>query len=165
MSLLFSVKTGNMLLKKIPLPLLIPIFLVATLLVIWHYDFDRLGSVPFGTRSAAYSLFFDQTFAIDNFKDNAGVDFAYYNGHYYSGYPPLVPVITAAFLAVEQVFVYSYGKVFGPINGHVAWWLESWFIALPQILSLCGLAWLLFGLLRLTMICRLLSSSFWGFIY
>lgn len=137
-----------MTLNKLRLSLLLPIFLVSSLLVIWHYDFDRLGSVPFGTRSAAYSLFFDKTFAIDNYKDNAGVDFAFYNGHYYSGYPPLVPVITAAFLGVEQVFVYLYQKIFGPINGHIAWWLESWFIALPQILSLCGLSWLLFGLLR-----------------
>jgi hypothetical protein len=128
--------------------LVLPIFLVSSLLVIWHYDFDRLGSVPFGTRSAAFSLFFNRTFAIDEFKDNAGVDFAFFNGHYYSGYPPLVPIITAGFLAIEQVFVYAHTRVLGHINGHIAWGLESWFIALPQILSLCGLSWLLFGLLR-----------------
>lgn len=130
------------------LGLVLSVFLVSSLLTIWHYDFDRLGSVPFGIRATAFSIFFSHTVRIDGYWEAAGVDYAWNAGHYYSGYPPLVATVTAVSLGIEQVGVFAYTKVVGQINGHIAWLLESWFIALPQILSLCGLTWLLFKLLR-----------------
>lgn len=134
--------------KKLVFGLFISIFVVSSLLTTWHLDFDRLGSIPFGDRALTYSIFFNHSLNIDKYWESAGSDFAWYNGHYFSGYPPLVPLVTVPFLASEQVIAFLWVHLIGSFNGHLAWALESWFLSMPQGLALGLTSVLVFNLLR-----------------
>lgn len=134
--------------KKLVVSLFLSIFVVSSLLTTWHLDFDRLGSIPFGDRALTYAIFYNHTLNLDKYWESAGSDFSWYNGHYFSGYPPLVPVLTVPFLAAEQVIAFLWVHLLWSFNGHLAWALESWFLAIPQSLALGLMSVLVFDLLR-----------------
>lgn len=135
--------------RKLRITLFFSVLFSCLLLVNWHYDFEFTSGTPFNIRAFVYNIFFERELNIDHFWSNAGIDVAYSpNGHLYSGYPPGAAFITLPFFAVEQVVAYLHTHLLGPMNGTIAWWLESVFIGLPSMLALALTSVLLFDILR-----------------
>lgn len=136
--------------SKIKSLLFFSVFLSSLLLVNWHYDFDFTTGTPLNIRAFVFNMFFAREINLDHFWDSSGVtDLSYSpNGHLYSGYPPGAAFLTLPFFVVEQVSAFLHVHLLGPMNGTIAWWLESIFIALPSALALALTTVLLFDLLR-----------------
>jgi len=134
--------------KRLKTVLFLSVFLSCLLLVNWHYDFDFTSGTPFNIRAFVYNMFFARKVNLDHFWSSAGIDLAYSpNGHLYPGYPPGAAFVTLPFFAVEQVITWLHTHLWGPMNGTLAWWLESVCIALPSMLALALTSVLLFDVL------------------
>ncbi len=132
------------------LVLFFSVLLSCLLLVSWHYAFDFITGTPLNIRAFVFNMLFKQRMNIDYFWGSSGVtDLAYSpNGHLYSGYPPGTAFVTLPFFAVEQLIAKLHVMLLGPMNGTLAWWLESIFIALPSMLALGGSTVMLYDLLK-----------------
>jgi len=135
--------------KKLKIALFLSVLFSCLLLVNWHYDFDFTTGTPFNIRAFVFNMFFKREINLDHYWNSAGIDLAYSpNGHIYSGYPPGAAWVTLPFFVVEQIIAFLHVRLLGPMNGTIAWWLESVFIALPSVLAIAVSAVLLFDLLR-----------------
>lgn len=145
--------------KFLKITLFLSIFLSCLLLTNWHYDFDFTTGTPFNIRAFVFNMFFAREINLDHFWDSSGVtDLAYSpNGHLYSGYPPGAALVALPFFAAEQVIAYLHVHLLGPMNGVLAWWLESLAFAIPSALALAATTVLLFDFMRRIGVRRLTS--------
>lgn len=112
-------------------------------------------------------MYFRKEINLNHFWESAGVDIANSpNGGKYSGYPPGAAFLTLPFFIVEQVIAFLIIKVFGYLNGNIAWIMESWFLALPSILAASFSSILIYSLLNRFKVDKKISYfTSWAFFF
>jgi len=134
---------------KLQLILFLSIFVSGLLLTSWHYDFEKISGAPFNIRAFVYNMYFEKEMSLNHFWESAGIDIAHSpNGGKYSGYPPGAAFITLPFFFIQQVIAFLIIKIFGYLNGNIAWIMESFFLNLPSILVASLSSVIMFDILK-----------------
>lgn len=138
--------------------LFLSVILAGLLGTIGHDNFFYLSSIPVSNTNFTRSIVLNHRLNLDNYTQSSGIDIVHYQGHYYPAYPPGYSFMAVPFYAALQVFNYLVVHTVGPMNGTLSIFLESFFLALPSILSLAGISVLVYRYLRLLEVSNFISG-------
>jgi len=143
---------------RIPAILALSVIIIGFLGTIEYSNFQFLSSIPLSNTSFTRSIVINRVLNLDNYQTSSGIDLIKYQGHYYPAYPPGYSLLATPFYGGLQVFNFIYTKVFGPINGQISMFLESFVLELPSILALAGVTALVYLLLRQYQVAKRVSA-------
>ncbi len=132
---------------RVPLVLALSVITIGFLGTIEYSNFQFLSSIPLSSTSFTRSIVINHTLNLDNYQTSSGIDLIKYKNHYYPAYPPGYSLLAAPFYGGLQIINFAYTKVFGPMNGQISMFLESFVLELPSILALAGMTVLIYLLL------------------